>query len=152
MPRCRNLILCPVVAPAREDGQQRLPLTGASSVLFESCQPVRAGQLRECVNSVVMRLLDISTDLGPGATLSQLEVIVKGLRVAADVAHDAETARVRRAATERMKFPTEEELRNLLDRLPDVGDETSPRYRARRLLQTLNGWHYGDSGLRSRPV
>lgn len=80
-----------------------------------------------------MQVLDISTDLGPGARPAILEVIVRGIRVTSDVAHDAEGRRVRRAVSERMKFPTEAELRSALDRLPR-GDEQGPRYRAERQL------------------
>ena len=81
-----------------------------------------------------MQLLDVTTDLGPGATPAHLEAIVKGLRVAADVARDAETIRIRRAITERMKYPTDDELRSAVDRLPE-GDETGPRYHAVQQLR-----------------
>jgi hypothetical protein len=57
-----------------------------------------------------MRVLDIRTDLGPGARPSHLEEIIRGIRVAADVAYDAESRRARRTATEQMKYPTDREL------------------------------------------
>ncbi len=81
-----------------------------------------------------MRLLTVSTDLGPDATLAQIEATVKGLRVATDVAFEAETNRVRRTAMERMKFPTDDELRSALERLPSQREEESPYYRAHRQL------------------
>lgn len=62
-----------------------------------------------------------------------LEGTVRGIRIAGDVAHDAEGRRVRRGVSERMKYPTDAELRSALDRLPR-GDERSPRYRAERQL------------------
>ena len=81
----------------------------------------------------LMRVLDISTDLGPGTAPALLEGVVRGVRSATDVAHDAETRRVRRAVSERMKYPTDSELRGALDRLPR-SDEQGPRYRAERQL------------------
>lgn len=80
-----------------------------------------------------MLVLDILTDVGSGATPAQLEEIVRGVRVATDVAYDAEARRVRRAVSEQMKYPTDTELRSALDRLPE-GSEQSPRYRAGRQL------------------
>jgi hypothetical protein len=65
-----------------------------------------------------MQVLDISTDLGPSVPLAHLEQLVRGIRVAADVAQDADTRRVRRAISERMKYPTDAELRAALERLP----------------------------------
>jgi hypothetical protein len=79
-----------------------------------------------------MLILDVSTKLGPGAALAQIEEVVRGVRVAADVAYDAEARRVRRAVSERMKYPTDTELQTALDRLP--GGEEGPRYRAQRQL------------------
>jgi hypothetical protein len=80
-------------------------------------------------------LLDISTNLGPEASPAHIETLVKGLRVVSDVAYDAESARVRRAATERMKFPTDAELANALERLPSNDDtDPGPQERARRQL------------------
>lgn len=80
-----------------------------------------------------MLVLDILTNVGSGATPAQLEEIVRGVRVATDVAYDAEALRVRRAVSEQMKYPTDTELRSALDRLPE-GGEQSPRYRAKRQL------------------
>lgn len=80
-----------------------------------------------------MRLLDISIDLGPGASPAALETLVRAVRVTTDVAHDAETARVRRAVTERLKFPTDRELTQSLEQL--AGGEDGPRDRARRQLE-----------------
>jgi hypothetical protein len=80
-----------------------------------------------------MQVLDISAELGPGTRPVNLEVLVRGIRVTSDVAHDAESRRVRRGVSERMKYPTDTELRSALDRLPG-GDEQSPRYRAERQL------------------
>ncbi|MEY8017475.1 hypothetical protein [Mycobacterium servetii] len=81
-----------------------------------------------------MQLLTVTADLGPDATLAQLESTVKGLRVATDVAYDAESSRARRTAMERMKFPTDDELRSALDRLPSEGGEESPYLRVQRQL------------------
>jgi hypothetical protein len=84
-----------------------------------------------------MRLLEISANLGSGASPAELEEVVRGVRVAADVAYDAEVRRVRRASAERMKYPTDAELRNALERFP--GDnERGPRYRAKRQLDARN--------------
>lgn len=80
-----------------------------------------------------MRLLDISVDLGPGASPAELEALVRGIRVATDVAHDAELRRIRRMVTEQMKFPTDAELADAAERLRQ-GDEQSPQYRARTQL------------------
>jgi hypothetical protein len=80
-----------------------------------------------------MQVLDISTDLGPSARPANLEALGRGIRVTSDVAQDAESRRVRRGASERMRYPTDTELRSALDRLPR-GDEQSPRYRAKRQL------------------
>src|SRR4051794_33451755 len=91
-----------------------------------------------------MRLLDVSTDLGTGATPAHVEAMVKGIRVATDVAHDAETRRIRRAVTEQMKYPTDDELRSALERLPR-GDELSPRYRAEQQLEARDlAWREGQ--------
>lgn len=80
-----------------------------------------------------MLTLDVSVDLGPGATPMQLETLVKAVRVATDVGRSAELRRVRRTATEQMKFPTDAELRDALERFPT--SETGPGYRARRQLE-----------------
>ena len=80
-----------------------------------------------------MLVLDVSTDLGPAATLAELEEVIRSLRIAADVAYDAEVQRVRRTVTRRMKYPTNSELVSARDRFPE-GDEEGPRYRARRQL------------------
>lgn len=74
-----------------------------------------------------MRLLDISADLGPGATPASLESLVRGIRVATDVARNADNRALRRAVTEQMKFPTDAELRAALETLAP-GDERSPRF------------------------
>ena len=52
------------------------------------------------------------------------------------VGRDATLRRIRRAATERMKFPTDDELASAIERLPE-GDELSPQYRASNLRRTL---------------
>jgi hypothetical protein len=57
---------------------------------------------------------------------------VRGVRVVADVGRDAALRRIRRAATEQMKFPTDDELARAAERLPG-GSELSPRYRADNL-------------------
>ena len=57
---------------------------------------------------------------------------MRGVRVVADVGRDATLRRIRRAATEQMKFPTDDELVRATERLPD-GSELSPRYRANNL-------------------
>jgi hypothetical protein len=80
-----------------------------------------------------VELLDVRTDVGPGASPAHLEALLRGLRVATDVAYGAEVERIRRAATARMKFPTDQELRRALDRFRD-GDENGPRARARSQL------------------
>lgn len=76
-----------------------------------------------------MRVLDISVDIGPGARMSRLELLTRGVRVSGDVVIAAEMKRIRRVAQDQMRFPTDDELRAALDRLP-AGSETSPRYRA----------------------
>jgi hypothetical protein len=81
-----------------------------------------------------MRVLDVSVDVGPGATPAQIEALVRAVRVATDVGRAAELRRVRRSSSERLKFPTDEELSNALERLPQ-GSESSPFYRAQRLLE-----------------
>ena len=81
-----------------------------------------------------MLVLDITTDLGPGATPSELETLVRGIRVATDVAHAAEVRRIRRSVTEQMKFPTDAELSRAMESLTP-GAEDSPWYRAQRQLE-----------------
>lgn len=89
------------------------------------------------------QLLDISTDLGPGATPAELEGVLRGIRVATDVARDAEIRRLRRTVTERMRYPTDNELRAAVETLPE-GGETSPRYRAERQLAARQfAWREG---------
>lgn len=80
-----------------------------------------------------MLTLDISVDLGPGALPAEVEALVRAIRVATDVGLASERSRVRRIAAEQMKYPTDAELRDVLERLPP-GDETGPQYRARRHL------------------
>jgi hypothetical protein len=79
-------------------------------------------------------VIDITATLGPGATPSAIEAMVKAVRVATDVGRDAELRRIRRAATEQMKYPTDRELSSAIERLPR-GAEESLRYRARQLLR-----------------
>jgi hypothetical protein len=79
-----------------------------------------------------MNVLEITVDLGPGARPVLVETLVRGVRVVADVGRDATLRRIRRAATEQMKFPTDDELVRAIERLPD-GGELSPRYRANNL-------------------
>ena len=57
-----------------------------------------------------MNVLEITVDLGPGASPVLVETLVRGVRVVADVGRDAALRRIRRAATEQMKFPTDDEL------------------------------------------
>jgi hypothetical protein len=86
-----------------------------------------------------MRVLDITVDLGRSTTPSQVEAMVRAVRVACGVGWDAELRRVRRAAMEQMKYPTDAELAAATQRLPH-GDEGSPFYRAgelRRLRRRL---------------
>jgi hypothetical protein len=82
-----------------------------------------------------MQHLQVTVGLEPDAPLAHLEAMVKGLRVATDVAYQVETNRVRHLATEQMKFPTNEELFAALDRWQSEGGEAhegSPIYRAER--------------------
>jgi hypothetical protein len=79
-----------------------------------------------------MNVLEITVDLGPGASPVLVETLVRGVRVVADVGRDATLRRIRRAATEQMKFPTDDELVRAIERLPD-GGELSPPYRANNL-------------------
>lgn len=79
-----------------------------------------------------MNVLEISVDLGSGASPVLVETLVRGVRVVADVGRDAALRRIRRAATDQMKFPTDDELARVIERLPD-GGELSPRYRANNL-------------------
>jgi hypothetical protein len=81
-----------------------------------------------------MQVLGISLDLGPGALPTELETLVRAVRVAIDVGRDVELRRVRVAAQEQMKFPTGDELRSAIEQLPQ-GDESSPSYRARQHLE-----------------
>lgn len=81
-----------------------------------------------------MRVLEITVDLGPGVSPSLLETMVTAVRVAVDVGTEAMRRQVRRSVTEQMKFPTDQELADALEQLPG-GDELSPQYRARRLLE-----------------
>ncbi len=73
-----------------------------------------------------MLTLDIARDLGGDATPPQLEALVRAVRVATEVDPNAELRRVRRNASEQMKFPTDDELRAAIERFPE-GDETGPR-------------------------
>src|SRR6266849_3067665 len=73
-----------------------------------------------------MNVLEITVDLGPGASPVLVETLVRGVRVVADVGRDATLRRIRRAATEQMKFPTDDELVRAVERLPD-GSELSVR-------------------------
>ncbi len=79
-----------------------------------------------------MDVLEITVDLGPGASPVLVETLVRGVRVVSDVGRAATLRRIRRAATEQMKFPTDDELALAAERLPD-GSELSPRYRADNL-------------------
>jgi hypothetical protein len=122
-----------------------------------------------------VRLLDITADLGPGVTPARLEGLVRGVRVAVDVARDADLRGLRRAAENQMRFPTDSELIDVLERLPE-GGESGPRFRAQRQLdarrqlrdEVMHGppefwfeWFYGrwrqrpgklESGLRDAGV
>lgn len=80
-----------------------------------------------------MLILDITTDVGPAATPSALENLIRSLRVATDVAHACEVRRIRRSLTEQMKFPTDGELENLVGDSPRSEDD-GPGYRARQHL------------------
>lgn len=80
-----------------------------------------------------MRLLDVTIDLGRGAAPADLEAIVRGLRVAVDVAHSAELRRLRRSISEQMKYPTDSELAQAAESR-EQGDEQSPAYRAKMQL------------------
>jgi hypothetical protein len=82
-----------------------------------------------------MNVLEITVDLGPGASPALVETLVRGVRVVADVGRDATLRRIRRAAIKQMKFPTDDELTSAIERLPE-GDELSPRYRANNLRRT----------------
>jgi hypothetical protein len=82
----------------------------------------------ETVRSAV-RILGIAIEVGAGATPAQIEALVKAVRVAVDVGRAAELSRVRRSASERLKHPTNRELRNALQRFPE-GNEGSPYRRA----------------------
>ena len=81
-----------------------------------------------------MRLLDVNVDIGPDSTPAELESVLRGIRVAVDVAHGAELRRIRRTATEQMKYPTDAELADAEEQLGQ-GDEQSPRYRARMQIE-----------------
>jgi hypothetical protein len=81
-----------------------------------------------------VRLLDITVDIGPGARPAQLENLLTGIRVAVDVARDADTRRARRIAEVTMRFPTDDELRAAVERFPH-GDELSLSYRAERQIE-----------------
>jgi hypothetical protein len=81
-----------------------------------------------------VRLLDVTSEIGPGAPLASVEALVRGVRVAVDVARDADTRRIRRSAEDQMRFPTDGELRAAIERFP-AGDELGPRYRAERQLE-----------------
>jgi hypothetical protein len=80
-----------------------------------------------------VRFLGITANLGPGASPARLEALVRGVRVATDVGHDAELKRLRRTVTEQMKYPTDAELSEAAERLAP-GAEESPRHRAQRHL------------------
>ena len=79
-----------------------------------------------------MDVLVITADLGSGVSPALVETLVRGVRVVADVGREATLRRVRRAATEQMKFPTDDELASAVERLPR-GSELSPWYRANNL-------------------
>jgi hypothetical protein len=79
-----------------------------------------------------MDVLVITVDLGSGVSPALVETLVRGVRVVADVGREATLRRVRRAATEQMKFPTDDELASAVERLPR-GSELSPWYRANNL-------------------
>jgi hypothetical protein len=80
-----------------------------------------------------MRVLDVTVDLGPGATPALIETMVKAVRVATDVGTDAVVRQVRRAATEQMKFPTDAELLRLSRGQANEGTDLS--FRARQLFE-----------------
>jgi hypothetical protein len=79
-----------------------------------------------------MDVLVITVDLSSGVSPALVETFVRGIRVVADVGREATLRRVRRAATEQMKFPTDDELASAVERLPR-GSELSPWYRANNL-------------------
>jgi hypothetical protein len=79
-------------------------------------------------------LLDITAKIGPSVRPATLEALVRGVRVAVDVARDADTRRIRRIAQDQMRFPTDTELRDAIERFPS-GSELGPRYRAQRQLE-----------------
>jgi hypothetical protein len=83
---------------------------------------------------VAVRLLDITADIGPAAPPASLESLIRGIRVAVDVAREADLRSIRRGAVEQMKFPTDSELRDAIERFPQ-DDERSPHYRAQRQLE-----------------
>jgi len=93
-----------------------------------------------------MNVLEITVDLGPGASPALVETLVRGVRVVADVGKDATLRRIRRAATEQMKFPTDDELARAAERLPD-GSELSPRYRADSLRNARRNLAENAGGL-----
>lgn len=81
-----------------------------------------------------MHVLEITVDLGAGASPALVETMVRGVRVVADVGRKAALRRVRRVATEQMKYPTDEELSAASERLPG-DDEAGLGYRAARLYE-----------------
>lgn len=81
-----------------------------------------------------MLVLDVSLDVGGDATPAQVEALVRAVRVSTDIGRITEEQRVRRNATEQMKFPTNDELRAAIERFPPA-DESGPRYRAARHLE-----------------
>lgn len=95
-----------------------------------------------------MLVLEVSVNVGAGATPLQLEALVRAVRVATDVGRDTELRRVRRTALDQLRFPTDGELRDAMERLPD-GDETGPRYRARRQLDARD--LFFEEGMRLLP-
>lgn len=96
-----------------------------------------------------MEVLNITVDLGLGASPLNLEAVVRGVRVAADIGRDSEVRSVRRSATEQMRFPTDAELGNAVEQLPG-GDELGPRYRAQLHLDARRTLTDMDPGLPSR--
>jgi hypothetical protein len=81
-----------------------------------------------------MLILDIEVDLGAHASPAQIEQLVRGVRVAVDVGRSASNRRIRREASNKLRFPTEDELLAALERFPR-GDERSAWYRAKRHLE-----------------
>lgn len=90
-----------------------------------------------------MQNLDLRANMGPGASIGDIETMVRGLRVALDIGYAAAANRVRWDAEDQMKYPTDDELSAFVDQAASssrlVGERAAAQLSARGVLRNFDG-------------